>query len=147
MPAFDDNNVLKECPVCLDDIHPVAECRLRCNHSICSQCITQLRKGACPVCRKPIFPEHELPSTAEGNSGRVGGGGHTPPGHLGSSHRDIRHLDYRARQHTLRVPATRTALLRHHAPAAPASRTLPDDDGMRRVQGGAGQLHFSPFCA
>ena len=147
MSAFDDNNAPKECPVCLDDIHPVSECRLRCNHSICSQCITQLRKGACPVCRKSIFPEDELPPPGESNGGRVGGGGHTPPGHLGSSHIDTRPSDYRARQHTLHVPATRTALLRHHAPPAPASRTLSGDDGMIRVQGGAGQLHFSLFCA
>lgn len=152
-PAFDDDNTPKECPVCMDGIHPVSECRLRCGHSICSQCITRLRKGVCPVCRKSIFPEDErLRVGQDENNSRVGGGGHVPSGSMGSSHNnnnhnhsDIRSMDYRSRQHTLRVPATRTALLRNPPPSASAMRGLSENAGLR-MQSSVGQLHFSPFC-
>lgn len=141
-PAYDDDNASKECPVCMDEIHPVSECRLRCGHSMCSQCITQLRRGLCPVCRNAIFPE-DAPLTRDA----VGGGGHAPPDLAGSSHRQ------RPRQRS-HPPPTQLPTVRTR-PVHPPSRTAISERTAASfghpggvcgsLQAAGGHMHFSAF--
>lgn len=126
--VYSDNNATKECPVCIDEIHPVSECRLRCGHSLCSQCITQLRRGVCPVCRTAIFPDDAAPAHVA-----VGGGGHAPSDLRGSSHRHLRPQHPPARNPTVRMRPERTNPFGHPGGVGGS------------MQAAGGHMHFSAF--
>jgi len=47
----------RECTVCLEDQNPLV---LPCGHTVCFECVTQLKKELCPMCRKPFKKETDL---------------------------------------------------------------------------------------
>jgi hypothetical protein len=48
---INDKNFTEECCVCYE----ISNCKLKCNHYVCSDCIDKLRKKICPMCIKPII--------------------------------------------------------------------------------------------
>jgi|TARA_Y100000389_G_C17308198_1_gene436545 hypothetical protein len=54
---FDKNNLLKECPICFDNLNIENECITNCHHIFCKQCLDNwFDKGkiTCPNCRENI---------------------------------------------------------------------------------------------
>ena len=48
------------CPVCLStELHPENQCTLRCGHALCNLCLPQLLSPNCPLCRRPIWHDHD----------------------------------------------------------------------------------------
>ena len=53
-----DDELLDDCPVCMEKILPAASLVLGCGHRFCNACIGQIRTrdmhNACPMCRAPM---------------------------------------------------------------------------------------------
>src|SRR5258708_6483774 len=58
----DDKQVeVNECPICMEEKDNVNMMVFSCRHGFCKECISQLNKHDCPLCRKDI--SDEIPDT------------------------------------------------------------------------------------
>ncbi|WP_432021539.1 RING-HC finger protein [Streptomyces sp. 1222.5] len=55
-----------QCPVCYNNLRNQHFFALVCGHPICENCVGQLQRQECPICRTPIDDEAITPNTIEG---------------------------------------------------------------------------------
>ena len=82
-----ENDADSGCPVCMEKFTPNrSQCKMRCGHGICSDCITRLTSPHCPMCRAPVW------------GGKPSQSDDTPPSGAGSVERQIAEDELLARE-------------------------------------------------